>query len=369
MKKRRGISRELIWLFLTLLVVAAAIVSSFTSIWFAAALLIVAVALFAVFVINAVKIRRIMAALLTGSHQGMSSAQQSIFSSMQIPVVVTDTRDSVLWYNASFKATFVPQKDIYLENIKKTISDFDFDAAKELVGRDCTAKDLHFRIYSNSSIHGKDSLNISFIIDDNTQFHEAEEYRKTRPSVLVCTIDNYDETTSQTRESERSEILSEINRAMEDFINETNGILSRISSKSFIAVIEEQHISKIIEKRFPILDTIRKIHTDSIPVTLSIGVGRGAKTLFENHILARQALDMALGRGGDQAALKTQSGYEFYGGVTRAVEKRNKVKSRVIASALRELVTASENVIIMGHKLSDVDSLGSAIGLARFCDI
>jgi c-di-AMP phosphodiesterase-like protein len=102
---------------------------------------------------------------------------------------------------------------------------------------------------------------------------------------------------------------------------------------------------------------------------MSIGVGRGAKTLYENYIQARQALDMALGRGGDQAAMKTRNGYEFYGGVNRAVEKRNRVKSRIIASALFDLIQSSDNVLVMGHKNSDLDSLGSAVGVARMAHI
>jgi len=205
--------------------------------------------------------------------------------------------------------------------------------------------------------------------EDTVQFREAERYRMTRPSVLMFTVDSVDEYAGSTREIERTEVMNEVNRAMEVFINSTNGIYLRLSPRNFIAVIEEQHISRIIEKRFPILDTIRNINSDKVPVTMSIGVGRGAKTLYENYIQARQALDMALGRGGDQAAMRTRSGYEFYGGTNRAVEKRNKVKSRIVANALIDLMHGSDNVLIMGHKVSDLDAIGAGVGVLRLARI
>ena len=113
------------------------------------------------------------------------------------------------------------------------------------------------------------------------------------------------------------------------------------------------------------MDEIRKIQTDgNVPVTLSIGVGRGEPTLAQSEASARQALDMALGRGGDQAAIKNQSMYEFYGGVSKGVEKRTKVKTRIVANALSELIQNADRVLVMGHKFGDLDCVGAAVGLA-----
>ncbi|MEG2939903.1 MAG: RNA/single-stranded DNA exonuclease, partial [Oscillospiraceae bacterium] len=223
--------------------------------------------------------------------------------------------------------------------------------------------------FSTSSSHSTDTLYVTLFVNDTSQYTDAVQFKRTRPSVLVFTVDSYDELSGELKESERAELMSEVYRAMEDFINTTNGIFVRTSSRNYVAIIEEQHIEKIVEKRFSILDTVRSIQTESVPITMSIGVGRGAKTMYENYIQAHQALDMALGRGGDQAAMKTQNGYEFYGGTNRAVEKRNKVKSRIIASALSDLMHVADNVIVMGHKLSDLDSLGSAVGIARAAKI
>ena len=123
-------------------------------------------------------------------------------------------------------------------------------------------------------------------------------------------------------------------------------------------------MKSIVEERFTILDTVRKINAnDKMPATLSIGVGRDAQTLQQAEQFASQALDMALGRGGDQAAVKNKNGYEFYGGVSKGIEKRTKVKTRIVAAALSELLDSCSNVLIMGHRFADLDCLGAAVGL------
>lgn len=317
------------------------------------------------FILRAAKIRKGVAQLITGIGPGMSSTQQSLLGAMAAPVLVTDSSGKVLWYNNALKESMAFKKDIYLEDISKVIPNFDAQACLTGVGGEYTVGEKHYAMFSTGSIQGTETIYVSLLFDDTVLYREAERYRLTRPSVLMFTIDSMDEYTSSVRESERTEVLSEVYRAMEVFINNTNGIYVRLSSRNYVAIIEEQHIARIIEKRFPILDTIRNITSENIPVTMSIGVGRGAKTLYENYIQARQALDMALGRGGDQAAMKTRNGYEFYGGTNKAIEKRNKVKSRIIANAMADLMHSSDNVLIMGHKSSDLDSIGAAVGLSR----
>lgn len=156
---------------------------------------------------------------------------------------------------------------------------------------------------------------------DITQLQrEASLYQKTRPSVMLIMLDNYGEVMQHAKESEKSRILGAIDSTLEDFISSmTTSFIKRLDGDKFLVVAEEQHLERIIASRFKILDDIRSIQTDgNLPVTLSIGVGRGEETLAQSEASARQALDMALGRGGDQAAIKNQTVYEFYGGVSRA---------------------------------------------------
>lgn len=369
MKFKRNVSIEVLLTLLAACFVVMLVISAFlnmTMFYIALGLTLLIVLLF---VIRASQIRKSLASLITGIGPGMSSTQQSLLGTMQMPVVVTDSSNSTLWYNDAFKTHMALERDIYLEDISTVIPDYDAQACLTEAGGSYRIGEKHYTMFSTSSIHGSDTIYVSILFDDSALYREAELYRLTRPSVLMFTVDSFDEFTAATRESERAELLSEVYRAMEVFINETSGILLRLSSRNYVAIIEEQHIAGIIEQRFPILDKIREIQGENLPLSMSIGVGRGAKTLYENYIQARQALDMALGRGGDQAAMKTRNGYEFYGGVNRAVEKRNKVKSRIIAGALVDLMQSSDNVLVMGHKNSDLDSLGAAVGITRIADM
>jgi c-di-AMP phosphodiesterase-like protein len=205
-----------------------------------------------------------------------------------------------------------------------------------------------------------------YFIDITNLKKRSEEYSLSRPSVMIIMIDNYDELMQNAKESEKSRLLGEIDSVLEDLMSKTSGVIKKLRYDRFFAVVEERHLKDMISGRFEFLQKAREILTnDGIAVTLSVGVGRESRSLSESESSALQALDMALGRGGDQVAIKTENGYDFYGGVSKGFEKRTKVKSRIVATALLELIEASEDVIVMGHKFSDLDCLGASIGLAQ----
>ena len=168
------------------------------------------------------------------------------------------------------------------------------------------------------------------------------------------------------KDSEQAKELEAINSLLEEYIGRSTGFLRRVSNSRYIAVVEERDVRWMLEGRFDILDRVRALHPGGL-TTLSIGVGHGGKTLQECHQMARESIDIALGRGGDQAAVKTVDGFEFYGGISHGVEKRSHVRSRIIANALCDLIRRSDSVIIMGHRMSDLDAIGSAIGALRIC--
>ena len=326
------------------------------------------------FFIRSARIRTLLSRILSDGIGGVNTENKSSFRTMMLPVLITDSNRNVLWYNEHFKMKIigVNNPNIFLEDICLTIENFSASSSVSAEGAEYEIGTKHYTVYTAVSNNGSEILYISYFIDDTEKTRDANEYLKTRLSVLILLLDNFEEIESDMKASDSAVILADINRVLENFINQTNGILTRISSKQYIALIEEQHMEKIIDDRFMILDNMRLVATGTLPVTLSIGVGRGANSIYENHILARQALDMALGRGGDQAALKTRSGYVFYGGTSREIEKRNRIRSRVIATSLFELFKDSSNILIMGHKGTDLDSLGSSIGLlclARIADV
>ena len=205
-----------------------------------------------------------------------------------------------------------------------------------------------------------------YLINNTFYKDTLDEYTASRPAYLNIVIDSYDELFTDMKDSEQAHELEAINRLLEEYFSTTTGFLRKVSNNRYIAVIEERDLHPMIEGRFEILDKVRALLPSGM-LTLSIGVGHGGKTLAECQEMARQSIDIALGRGGDQAAVKTADGFEFYGGVSHGVEKRSHVRSRIIANALADQIRQSDSVIIMGHRMSDLDAVGSAIGVLRMC--
>lgn len=207
---------------------------------------------------------------------------------------------------------------------------------------------------------------------DVTEQTEIEKmYQEERTVLSIIFLDNYDELTQgmddQTRSSMNNMVTSILNKWAVD-----NGVfLKRISSERFIAVYNEQILQQLEKGKFTILDEVRETTSKhNIPLTLSIGVGTGVSSLPELGVLAQSSLDLALGRGGDQVAIKQTNGkVKFFGGKTNPVEKRTRVRARVIAHALKELITESDKVIIMGHKNPDMDAIGAAIGIQKIAEM
>ena len=196
---------------------------------------------------------------------------------------------------------------------------------------------------------------------------EAEQMRQTldmtRPAVAILMIDNYEDLMKACPESKRSALLAEIEGKLNDWCAGSGGLLLGYDRDRYLFVMEEKDFSTYAEKKFDVLDSVRTVESGGVSATLSIGVGRDGDSfdgLFKNADLA---LEMALSRGGDQAVVKDRNNFEFYGGRSKTTEKRTKVKSRVMANALRELVQDARNVYVMGHKYADMDSLGAAAGI------
>ena len=207
------------------------------------------------------------------------------------------------------------------------------------------------------------------VLNEETALRKVEaEYKASRPGYLVFLVDGYDDVFGDMLDSERARLLEGINRTLEDMIGRGSGFLRRVASGRYIAVVEERQMEQFANRGYDVLDKIRALDP-SVNLSLSIGIGRGAKTLREAQDMAVQALDMAQGRGGDQAAEMTPDGFTFYGGVSHGVEKRSKVRSRIVADQLVKLIKEADHVVIMGHRMSDLDAIGSAEGVLRICKI
>ncbi|MEG0910980.1 MAG: DHH family phosphoesterase [Ruthenibacterium sp.] len=315
---------------------------------------------------NIRRLRRKLQALLHGAGYADSDTQHSL-AQLKLPVMVlSDTH--IMWYNDAFKAQVLQNVDACLLPVNKVLPMFDRKSVLDACGQSIVYEGRSYEIYGCETGE-KSNLLIAYFVDNTEMKQQADEYLATRPSVMLIAVDTYDEIIKELKESERARISGEIDLALEQFIGATTGFIRRIGTARYLAVLEERHMLEIVRSRFSLLDTVRNIGDECAAVTLSIGVGRMGKTLCECEQMAVQALDMALGRGGDQVAVKSEEGFEFYGGISRAPEKRSKVRSRIIATALKDLIAQSDSVLIMGHKMSDLDAMGAAIGVLRICEI
>ncbi|MGG5254470.1 DHH family phosphoesterase [Neobacillus sp. SM06] len=215
-------------------------------------------------------------------------------------------------------------------------------------------------------IHKREERLLYFF--DVTEQAEIEKmYQNERPALAIIFLDNYDELTQGMDDQSRSSINNLVTSLLNKWAQDNGIFLKRTSSERFIAVFNEGILHVLEKEKFAILDIVRETTSkQNVSVTLSIGVGAGVSSLPELGDLAQSSLDLALGRGGDQVAIKQANGkVKFFGGKTNPIEKRTRVRARVISHALKELIAESDKVIIMGHKNPDMDSIGSSIGIYK----
>ena len=212
--------------------------------------------------------------------------------------------------------------------------------------------------------HSNSSIILHFT--DVTEYEELQKrYRDEKVYMMLVNVDNFDELTSSAGEIE-STITANIDKLLRNWAAEMEAMIVRYKDSLYELVITNKNYEALVEDKFSILDKARNIETNAdFPVTLSIGLGIGGKSLVELDDFAQEALDMALGRGGDQAVVKNGSNFEYYGGSTQSVEKSNKGKSRIIGHALATLMEQSSRIFIMGHKNPDMDSFAAAVGISR----
>ena len=309
------------------------------------------------------RLRAYLAAHLCSTDFENSRIQYSL-TGLPIPtMLVADGR--ILWYNNYFQDKVLEGGDVVTRPVERVLPDLDLAVCSRPHGQDLTVGKRRFTAYSGSA-KGSRGASIVYLVDDTFYKETLDEYTESRPACLIIVIDSYDELFDDMKDSEQAKELEAINSLLEQYISRSTGFLRRVSNSRYIAVVEERDVRWMLQERFEILDKVRALHPGGL-TTLSIGVGHGGKTLQECHQMARESIDIALGRGGDQAAVKTVDGFEFYGGISHGVEKRSHVRSRIIANALCDLIKKSDSVIVMGHRMSDLDAVGSAIGVLRMC--
>lgn len=290
--------------------------------------------------------------------RSLHNADAEYLERFRFPVVLVDDNGAIIWYNQMFLESPANMLDPSGEDISDYISHKRVADVLEKAGTDIECNGRKFTVYANTCKKG--TLLYFF---DNTYFKNIEEeYSESRSVVASIAFDNREEFINE-NEEESARVLLTLENTLQRWAANYKALYKKLSGGRYMIIFQERDIQKLVEEKFKILDEIRTIKYNDLSATISIGVGRYATTAKESEMMARAALDMALGRGGDQAAVMKSDGYEFFGGVSQGVEKRSKVRTRVIANAMRNYIAACDKVFIMGHRYSDLDCVGAAVGL------
>lgn len=285
------------------------------------------------------------------------------------PAVIVDGEGIIVWYNIAFTEQ-VCGDDVFGLPITKLFGDLDLQKSIENKNATVGYETGHFRISAVTTEKRDDSsellseLTLLYFDDISDYINLEKRLNEIRPAMILISVDNYEDILSGEKDSEKAHIMIQLDKLLEAYFEEHKALLKKLSSDRFMAIAEENQLGKMIENKFKILEKVRNINvTEKYPITLSIGVGINSEGIQSGEREAKQALEMAQGRGGDQAAVKTENGFEFFGGVAKGIEKNTKVKTRFVATALMELINSCDSVIIMGHRYGDLDSVGSGAGM------
>ncbi|EGY80607.1 DHH family phosphoesterase [Peptoniphilus indolicus] len=301
-----------------------------------------------------------------------SITKHAIFS-MPFPMVITDENANVIWYNTTFLNIF-EDVEIMEMNVSELIPEINFESViEEPNDEDLTAKlgSKSYKVYANvvdvkKSDSDRNKLILLYFVDKTDYDVLRDKYVSEYPIVAKIEVDNYDEAMDSAPTANRPQLIAEIDYLVRGYFQSYDALVRKYDDDMYLVVMTFGALKSIKEKRFDLLDDLRELDMgNSIPMTLSIGVSSFGLNFKESVDEADTCLDLALGRGGDQAVIKVEDNYEFFGGKSKAVEKRNKVKARVLGVALKQLIDGAEDVYIMGHKNADMDAIGSAIGILR----
>ncbi len=325
--------------------------------------------------------RKLMAGLVEFSAD-YAWVQKNLLEELDIPYVVTDETGRFLWMNRKFTELSRENKvkgssltamfpDVTKEMLLKLTESVSLHAG--LGGRNyrIDMKPLKMGAYDEELElleEGQDAQELLavYLFDETDILQYQQEIYDQRMVAGLIYLDNYDEALESVEEVRRSLLMALIERRINKYINGLGGVVKKMEKDKYFFVIKQHYVAELREQRFSILDDVKSVNIgNEMAVTLSIGLGMGGETYGQNYEFARMAIDMALGRGGDQAVIKSAEKTEYFGGKTQQKEKTTRVKARVKAHALRELISTKEELLIMGHRLGDIDSVGAAIGIYR----
>ncbi|MDN5322578.1 MAG: cyclic-di-AMP phosphodiesterase [Clostridia bacterium] len=292
-----------------------------------------------------------------------NNLEKSILDKISIGIVAIDSKGDIIWYNPKFKE-IISKKGFLAGKLNQYLPNLQFkkhSQFQEILTQQIAIKD---KIYQIKVSPLKENLRVVFLNDITEQTIFIQKTQTKKPVIGIIQIDNYSEVLETIEEDIRPLLFAELDKLISDWALERDAYIRKFADDKYLVFLTEEALKKDEESKFQILDKVRSMDFGKIPVTISIGFGIWEDSLIELGRLAHLSLELALGRGGDQVVVKSPEKVWFYGGKSQALEKRTKVKARVVAHTLKKMILDAENVIIMGHEGSDYDSLGSSLGLA-----
>ena len=303
----------------------------------------------------------------------VDTASKSTLINSPLPTLVfrPDTGE-IIWSNESFLQLAGVREHLFEMRLSEAVPDFQVQwllSGKQESPERVELNNHRFRVYG-SLVRSRNRTGVqslvatTYWVETTEADHLREVYEASRPVAAILMLDNYEDLMKACEDTQRSAVLAQIDEKLQTWANAGQGILLKTDRNHYLFLFEEQYFQHFVDEKFSILDTVRAIRVaENIHPTLSIGIGKDSPSIPELYKNAKLSLEMALSRGGDQAVVRNQVDFAFYGGRTKATEKRTKVKSRVMANAFRELIADAGEVYIMGHSFADMDAVGAAAGI------
>lgn len=349
-----------------------ACVSAFFSLYLALFELVVCGVLYIYYMVLMRRRRREMLQYLESISGNIDAESQKTLSNFPLPITVCLIgTGQIVWCNELFNGVYDMTDSLFEQTLGDIIPGFDSSWLMEkhpVYPSEVKVGDRYYSVVGSLVIpeDGSTSVLMTLYWLDATELVELRrEHEESCPVVSIISIDNYEELVKNVSDSEKATLLAAVDNRIGEWAKDIHGVLRKYDRDRYIFVMEERDLAVITQDKFSVLDSVRSIVSrEGINATLSIGIGRDGRSLEEKYEFASLALEMALSRGGDQTVIKNRFAFEFFGGVSKEVEKRTKVKSRVMANALGQLMRDSSQVFVMGHGNSDIDAVGAAIGVA-----
>ena len=286
------------------------------------------------------------------------------------PLVIAETNGNMIWKSNKFTQEFA-NIDInnilgdLLKQIKLEIENNE-ESTEQSIHKELEIGNKIYEILGRYTKSKEEYICTIYFIDETKCVELEKEYHNSQICVGLIMIDNFEEVNQRISDEDKPLLTAQIEKTIYDWASEFQGLVVKAERDTFVCIFEQRYLAELEEKKFNILDTIKELElSDKIQITLSISVSTEGDSNYQKYKSAQAGLDIALGRGGDQTVVRENGKYQFFGGRTQELEKRTKVKARIVSHALQELMQEAKNVMIMGHTNGDIDSMGASMGLYR----